>query len=164
VTEHTFHVELPRDLTDYVRTPQEVAEGKAPSEREIMEHALAAAWETIAKRADRWALLAPHAHHLTRRVPNLHDAHADDDGHEEPLVDSKNGLPRKRKPHDDLIGKPVFDIEDDESRAQLYCGDCGRARQGDHTGILICPSVADHPGRAVACHPPCAVDCGVIRG
>lgn len=146
--EHTFHVDLPRDLT----TDEEL----------VMVAALEAAWETIATRSDRWARLSPHPHHLAARVQGLHDAHADDDGHETPKVNPDTGKERKHKPHDDLIGLPVHDVEDDDSRAQLYCGDCGRARQGDAaSGALVCASIADHPGRAVACHPKCAVDCGV---
>jgi hypothetical protein len=137
----TFHVELPRELTE--------------DERALFKTAIQAAWVVVAGRADRHADLAPHVRHLKRHVRNLDDLHTEDDGH--------GHKPKKGRPDADL-GTRVFPEEDPLVVAQIECGDCHRTLVADDPeGFLVCPQVRDHPGRVGLCHvddEKCVVDCG----
>jgi hypothetical protein len=149
----TFHLELPRDLSD--------------DERRIFELALKAAWEVVQTRADRLAALHPHARPLERFVPNLQDVHGYDDEHRHIAVLRDHAPDVDEVVEDPEVGTRVFTDDDPLTVAQLHCADCGRELCADDPGeFLVCPQVADHPDRATAAAAgvaPFAVDCGQLN-
>jgi hypothetical protein len=135
---HTFHLDLPRELSE--------------REQAIFERSLRAIWETVRTRADRHDELAPHTRHLKKRIPNLGDLHQLNDGH-------------RHEAGDHELGQALYPDDHPDKVAQLECGDCHRTLlaanvSGQDPAFLVCPQVFDHPDLAGACHAGCVVDCG----